>query len=290
MNWQMWYQHAPYDWFSRFGMIYPAVWIFVFFWVFAMGACFGSFLNVCIWRIPRKESLSKTASHCTTCGTAIRWFDNLPIISYLILQGKCRHCRTPYSPSYFFVELTCAVLFVLTVLKSGLLKQYIGIIPFQLSAIFFTLGCALIDVKHRIIPDKMSFSAIAIGLLFTLLMPQAWGADSRLSALLIAVISGVIPAGILALFILTCQLLWKRTVIGWGDVKLLLAIGIFLGLPGGIFVLLCGAFTGCIYGLAAIRKWNGVVPFAPFLTFGTLLWIFFSKYILDAYYKFCISW
>ena len=123
MNWKMWYHLSETDWYSRIGMVYPAVWAVVFFWIFAFGACWGSFLNVCVWRIPRGESLSKAASHCTSCGKCICWYDNLPVISFLILRGRCRHCRSSYSSSYFWVELCCGVLFVLEVLKSGFLRQ-----------------------------------------------------------------------------------------------------------------------------------------------------------------------
>jgi leader peptidase (prepilin peptidase)/N-methyltransferase len=133
----------------------------------------------------------------------------------------------------------------------------------------------------------MTIPAMITAVLFALLLPWAWGTDSHFAALAWCLLSGIIPSGILALFTVVCRLIIKRTVIGWGDVKLLLAIGMFIGLPGGIFALLSGAFIGAVFGLVS-RKYNDIIPFAPFLAAGTLIWIFFSKYLLDAYYKFCI--
>ena len=88
---------AEYNWFYRLGLGYPQLWTIILVWVFVFGSCLGSFLNVCIWRIPRGESLSKAASHCGSCSTPIKWYDNLPLISYIVLGGKCRACKQHYS-------------------------------------------------------------------------------------------------------------------------------------------------------------------------------------------------
>ena len=100
------------DWWFRLGLNYPAVCAFAVFAAFAYGACLGSFMNVCIWRMPRGESVVNAPSHCTKCGAHIRWYDNLPVISYLVLRGRCRSCHAPYSPRYFAVEVLCGALFV----------------------------------------------------------------------------------------------------------------------------------------------------------------------------------
>lgn len=285
MNFEIWYHPAPIDWFVRMGMIYPAVWIIVLFWVFAMGACLGSFLNVCIWRIPRGESLSKASSHCTTCGTPIRWYDNLPVLSYLILRGRCRSCRTSYSSSYFFVELLCGILFVMMVLKTGWMKQTPEIIPAHAAIIFFAIGCAVIDWKHQIIPDKLTYSMIGCGIIFSLLLPGAWGMENRWESLRLCVASGTIPGAFVALFALASKWSKNGKVMGWGDVKFVLGAGMLIGLPGILFALLAGSITGCGAGMVMKRKH---IAFGPFLAGGCLIWVFAGNFLLDWYKQICL--
>lgn len=289
MNWEMWYHYAGNDWFSRAGMIYPAVWGFVCFWVFALGACFGSFLNVCVWRIPRGQSLCREASHCTSCGSPIRWYDNLPVLSFLILRGRCRRCHSTYSSSYFWVELLCGILFVLALLKTGLSRQTVALLIGQWMTVFFAVGIALIDLRHRIIPDKMSLPMSALGLGTALLLPQAWGTDSRWMAPGLSAASGIIPATILLVFALVGRLFCRRTVIGMGDVKFMLGIGCLLGLPGGMFTLLAGSAAGCVAGLVTGRKPGDLIAFGPFLALGALVWVFADIYLLDFYHRLCVA-
>ncbi len=286
-NWAMWYHLSETDWYSRIGMVYPVVWGIVFFWIFAFGACWGSFLNVCIWRIPRGESLSKAASHCTSCGAPIHWYDNLPVISFLVLHGKCRQCGQSYSPSYFFVELFCGIFFVLTVLKTGFFRQTPAVLPAHFAMIFFAAGCALIDIRHRVIPDKMNYSAMVCGILCALLLPQMWGGISRLYALFWCLLSGVVPAVILAAFAFSGKMICKKTVIGMGDVKFIMATGMLIGLPGAVFALLAGAISGCAIGVILKKKLDAAIAFGPFLASGALFWVFAGNTLLDIYYKIC---
>ena len=288
-QWEMWFHPAAGDWFARFGMVYPAVWGFVLFWVFAFGACIGSFLNVCIWRIPRGESLSKAASHCTVCGTPIRWYDNLPVLSYLLLRGRCRACHARYSSTYFWVELSCGGLFALALLKTGLSRQVPELIPAQWALIFFAIGAALIDLRHRIIPDRMNYAAMVTGLLLALIFPAAWGTVSRFGAAATCVLSGVIPAAFAAIFACVGKWLCKKSVLGWGDVKFLVGIGMLAGLPGGVFSLFFGAASGCIVGLICGRKYDDPIPLGPFLAAGALIWIFADQRLLEMYKTICVS-
>ena len=111
------------EWWFRAGLEYPTVAVFAFFAVFVFGSCLGSFLNVCIWRLPLGESVVTAPSHCTKCGYEIRWYDNIPIVSYLVLRGRCRCCREPYSCRYLVVEALTGVLFVLAFVTVGLAGQ-----------------------------------------------------------------------------------------------------------------------------------------------------------------------
>ncbi|MBE6399196.1 MAG: prepilin peptidase [Lentisphaerae bacterium] len=285
MNFEMCYHPAATDWFSRMGMYYPAVGVVVLIWVFAMGACLGSFLNVCIWRIPRGESLSKAASHCTVCGTPIHWYDNLPVLSFLILRGRCRSCRTPYSASYFIVELLCGVLFTLMVVKTGLLQQTPEIIPAHAAMIFFAVGCAIIDWKHQIVPDKLTFSMIACGILSALLLPGAWGMESRVDSLFFVAASGAVPAAFVALLALASKVCKCGRIMGWGDVKFILGAGMLIGFPGIMFSLCAGSMIGFITGTVMKRKH---IAFCPFLAISCVIWVFAGNYFLEWYKQLCL--
>ena len=267
-----------YDWWSRWGFVYPAVFAFACFAAFAYGACLGSFINVCIWRMPRRESVVNAPSHCTKCGEAIRWYDNLPVLSFLILRGRCRACRAPYSPRYFIVEVLTGTLFVAVLIKAGLVQQVPGTIFFYCVAVLYAVGAAWIDAEHRIIPDALTVPAMLLALAGTLVFPEAWGTTSRGRALLFCMLSGALPGAFLWLFSFLGMKFCRRTVLGLGDVKFTAAAGMLLGLPGALFTLLAGSLAGMLYGVAycLIRRRNPkghTVAFGPFLAFGALVWI-----------------
>ncbi|MBR7131113.1 MAG: prepilin peptidase [Lentisphaeria bacterium] len=279
----VWYHLAQEDWFIRWGLIYPGVWFVVIFWVFAFGACIGSFLNVCIWRIPRGESLSKAASHCTVCGNPIRWYDNIPVASYLILRGRCRSCRTPYSASYFAVELLCGILTALLVVKSGLSEQSAAVIPGRMLLIFFGVACAGTDWRFQVVPNKLTFSGMAMALLLAALLPSVWGCDKFWMAVIWSLLSGVIPALLLWLFALAGKKIAGQEVLGMGDVKFVAMCGMFLGLPGVLFTVIAGSFAGTLWGIIIKQSFKAKLPFVPFLMLGAVIWIFADIPLLDWY-------
>ena len=278
-------QLATQNWFENIGRGYPQIWTIIFFWVFAFGCCLGSFLNVCIWRIPRGESLSKAASHCGSCNTPIKWYDNLPLISYIVLGGKCRACRQHYSMRYFLVELTCGILFTAALLSAGIQQQPMAYVVLSWIAIFYAVGIAWIDAEHRIIPDKMSYPCAIAGLLTVIIFPDVWGENiSRLTAFLFTVASGGIPAIFLAIFAVTGKIMTKKEVMGWGDVKYMLTAGILTGFSGAFFALFFASLTGTLYGafysVVGKRSFGRVkIPLGPFLAAGTLIWIFAGNFI-----------
>lgn len=283
VNMDMWFHQATENWYRISGLEYPAVLIFVLFFFFAFGACIGSFLNVCIWRIPRGESLSKAASHCTTCGASIRWYDNIPVASYLILRGKCRACHSHYSSGYFWVELICGILTALVLLKTGLCQQSAGVIPARMMMVFFGAACALTDIRSRIVPDKLTYTGMIFALIAAACCPDAWGTASCYQAVLYSLASGLVPGCLLLIFAELGKLIARRDVIGMGDIKFITMSGLLLGFPGAVFTLLAGSLFGSLWGLAVKRKFTAHLPFVPFMTLAAFIWIFFDCQILGYY-------
>lgn len=274
-----------YDWWSRWGFVYPALFVSACFAAFAYGACLGSFMNVCIWRMPRGESVAKAPSHCTKCGAHIRWYDNLPVISYLVLRGRCRACHAPYSPRYFAVEVLCGALFIAVFIKCGLTRQVPGVMLFYCVTVLFAIAAAWIDAEHRIIPDKLNCPVMVIALAASALLPEVWGTENRLQAAAYSLLSGVIPGAFLGLFAFLGAQLCRREVLGFGDVKFVVALGMLLGLPGAVFTILFGSFVGALAGgVACLVRRRSVagyaVPFGPFLAAGALLWVFSGNLIV----------
>ena len=277
-----WFEEFPkfaYDWWRRCGFNYPVVLAFMCFAAFAYGACLGSFINVCIWRMPRRESVINAPSHCTACGAAIRWYDNLPVISFLVLRGRCRACHAPYSPRYFAVEVLTGLLFIGILLKAGLTRQEPGVIFFYCVMALLAVGAAWIDAAHRIIPDALNYPAMLLGLLGTAIFPAVWGTDERWRALVFCVLSGVVPGGFLWLFAFCGERLCGREVLGRGDVKFVVAAGMLLGLPGAFFCILSGSLLGMLYGIGCCllhgRNLRGcAIAFGPFLASGAMIWVF----------------
>ena len=236
---------------------------------FIFGSCLGSFLNVCIWRIPLGESVVVVPSHCPKCNHKIRWFDNVPVIGYLALGGKCRDCKAPISPRYIIMELLVGVLFtvpaIMIYMGNGAAKDLIAL-TIVLSVI---VPCAFIDVEYRKLPDKLTYFGMISGVLYNWVFIAGRGmthADSLLWSLS-GLFAGVIGLGVFAW--ITAKLLKKRTL-GTGDVKYAGFVGAVFGIAG-LLVTLC---LGCILAIAGyviakiFRKkaaGDNMVPFGPYL-------------------------
>jgi len=251
--------------------------------VFAFGACVGSFLNVCIYRIPRGESIVVPSSHCPHCSAPIAWYDNIPLISFVILRGRCRHCQRPISLRYPVVELLTAVLFLAVWLRygaSGLTIAYwIGVGGLILGS--------FVDLEHMIIPDRVSLGGIAAGLLFSLLLPSLHGTAQRWQAL--AASAGGAALGIVVLWAIGVlgKLVFRREAMGLGDVKLLGAIGAFLGWKGVLFSIFASSVLGSLVGLYLVlsgrREWQSRIPYGPYLALGAVIWILWGPEIVQRY-------
>lgn len=243
------------------------------------GAIVGSFLNVVILRLPQEnESIVFPASHCPECKELIRWYDNIPIFSFLLLGGKCRHCNQVISWQYPLVESLMAGLSWALYLKFSITISYVVYFPFcaALLAIIF------IDFYHQIIPDVISLPGIVLGVLFSFVNPALTWQNS--------IIGLVCGGGFFYLIAAGYYLLAKRAGMGGGDIKLLAMIGAFLGWQSLPFVVFSSALLGSVIGIAAMvkQKKGGktVIPYGPFLAVGSYLYLFFQAEI----YSFAVQY
>ena len=232
----------------------------------AYGLVLGSFLNVVIYRLPRGMSIVRPRSHCPACGRMVRWYDNVPILSYLALRGRCRSCGAPISPRYPLVEATTGCLLVLAAWRFGVT------IEGGLAAVFLLLllPLALIDLEHQILPDVLTLPGIALGLL--------GGALSARVPLWNSIAGALLGAAVPYLVIVAYRLLRGVEGMGLGDVKLLAMIGAFLGWQGVLLTLCIGAVAGAAVGLVLIAARRGrldtELPFGTFLAAAGALVLF----------------
>ena len=261
--------------------------------VFLFGISVGSFLNVCIWRMPRGESIVSPGSRCPKCGHVIRWYENLPLISWLMLRGRCSSCSEPISIRYFCVELLTGALFLLAWFRLFELKipQECLFPAFVLYAatIMLMVAAAFIDYDHRLIPNKTTYPAIIFGIAWAALNPRFWHACSSFKALAYSCASASVFGVALSLFALGGERIFKKNAFGWGDVKYVVAIAALLGPRAAFLTLFAGSVVGVVFGvsLAVIKKrgLKSYIPLGPFLALGTLLWILRGPEIVLLYLR-----
>ena len=251
---------------------------------FVFGAIVGSFLNVCIARIPNDESVIHPPSHCPRCNARIRFYDNIPLISYVVLLGRCRACGERISPRYFAVELLMAALAVALYYQFGLGLAFIASFVFVAALMVISF----IDLHVRIVPDVISLPGIVVGLLFSVigrfvlndpyeLVPSPWS----------SILGILIGGGVLLALAWAYEAFTGVEGMGGGDIKLLAMIGAFLGWPSIPVTLFFSSLGGSVIGLTAMiikgvgRKY--ALPFAPFLCLGALLYLFFGRELVEIY-------
>ncbi len=243
---------------------------------FCFGAIVGSFLNVVILRLPSEgESVVFPASHCTSCMADLHWYENIPVLSFLVLRGKCSHCKARISWQYPVVELTMALLSTATIYQFGLSITTIGYFIFCAAL----LVIIWIDIYHQIIPDVISLPGIVLGFLFSLISPALHWQNSLI---------GILVGGGILYAIALLYFLWRRVDgMGGGDIKLLAMIGAFLGWQALPFVIFASSLSGTIVGLGAMikQKKGGQtrIPFGPFLSVAALVYLFFQQKIFLLY-------
>lgn len=242
-----------------------------------VGALIGSFLNVCIYRLPRGESIVWPGSHCPSCGKAIEFYDNIPVLSYIWLVGRCRACRTPISIQYPIVETANAAGYLAILWTFGLTWTNV-LYAVLFSALLVVTGT---DLTHKIIPNVVTLPGIVLGLV---------GAATVLPVGLIDALLGVaIGGGILWALAWASPYLFGKEGMGGGDIKLLAMIGAFLGWKPALLTIMIGSLTGSMIGVSLIAlrfmKRDEYIPFGPFLVLGALLSMFFAQPLLDWYQR-----
>ena len=242
------------------------------------GALIGSFLNVCIIRLPREESIITPGSHCPHCAKPINFYDNIPVVSYLLLKGRCRYCKESISIQYPLVEGITALGSLALFMRFGPSLSYLFYFSFVAALIVIT-G---IDLYHQIIPDVISLPGIGVGLLASLVIPQINFLDSLIGALL--------GGGSLFIVATLYQWLLKREGMGGGDVKLLAMIGAFLGWKAVILTILLSSLIGSITGMIMMvlkgKDFKYAIPFGPFLSFGAVIALFYQNEIIFWYLRY----
>jgi leader peptidase (prepilin peptidase)/N-methyltransferase len=264
--------------------------------IFIFGLIVGSFLNVCIVRLPRERSIVTPPSHCPQCRASIKFYDNIPVISFLLLRGKCRNCGEPISWQYPVVELLNALLYAWTVHEFGIGGEAFLLMALCSSLIVITF----IDFDYQIIPDVITLPGMLVGLTLApffmsalsgplpfrldLLLPNA---GPYLTGFLNSLIGLLLGGGPLFALGWAWEKLRHVEAMGGGDVKLMGMVGSFLGWKGALLTIMLGALAGSIVGLTLIvlkrHKMEKVIPFGPFLALGSLAAAFYGTDIVSWY-------
>ena len=290
--------------------------------VVLFGACIGSFLSVCIYRIPRDESIVRPRSHCPSCGKLIPWYFNIPVLSWLMLGGKCHYCKSRISPRYLILEVFTALLFTVVWLQvfAGLtIPEDLGrawlthgndllappcwrygltpllhpaLLPVYWLVLWGLILGTFVDLEHYILPDRVTIGGMVAGVVLSPLVPELHFTASWSTALLRSVLGLAVGFGGLWLIAIIGEFAFKKEAMGFGDVKLMGAIGAFFGWKAVLFVLLSASLFGSIVGVGLIalgkRQLQGRIPFGPFLALGTLLWMFWGRALVSAYMRFLL--
>ena len=220
--------------------------------VSVLGACVGSFLNVCIYRLPKGESVVTPRSRCG-CGQPIAWYDNLPVISWVLRRGKARCCGRPFSIRYALIELSTALLFVACWMLFPAGKAVAGM---ALCALL--IGATFIDLDHMIIPDGFTIGGAVAGVLLSLVLPALHSQSHEIFMIaslrsgLDALIGLLVGSGLVLWIALLAEVVLKKEAMGFGDVKFMGAIGAFVGWKGAVFAIFGGAMLGCVWFIFAL--------------------------------------
>ncbi|MFA6355700.1 MAG: prepilin peptidase [Candidatus Omnitrophota bacterium] len=249
--------------------------IYVF--IFMFGSIVGSFLNVCIHRLPRGESIVFPASHCPTCNRALPWYLNIPFASYLMLGGRCAFCKGKIKFRYFLVEGLTAFVFTVLFWRFGFRPEY-----FIYTALFAVLIIiSFIDIEHWIIPDELSIPGTALGLLASFAYPALQGEVSRFAALRESFFGLVFGFVSLYLIGLLGRVVYKKEAMGGGDLMLLMLIGSFLGLKLTVIAFFVAPVFGSLVGVPKLfMKKQDIIQYGPFLAMAAFMCVLFRDDIL----------
>ncbi len=238
-----------------------------FFLIFILGLSVGSFINAIIYRLKKKKPISFDRSHCPYCRVSLKWPDLIPIVSFILLSGKCRYCRKKISFQYPLVELMTGLLFLMTFYSFG----YSLITFYYLTIISLLIIIFVYDLKYYLIPDKIVYPAVIIAFLYLFFEKD----------FISHFLSAILASGFFLLLVLVSKGKWM----GLGDVKLAFLMGLILGWPGILIALFISFFSGAVIGLTLIvlgkKKMKSEIPFGPFLAGSTVLVIFLNQCLID---------
>jgi leader peptidase (prepilin peptidase)/N-methyltransferase len=249
---------------------------------FVVGACIGSFLNVCIYRMPLNLSIAYPSSYCAACGTSLKLSNNIPLLSWLIQRGRCSYCDCKIDARYFIVELLTAIWAVV------LWNLY----PLDLAIIYFVFSASLIvatfiDIDHFIIPDEISLGGAAVGIILCGFFPVLQNQTTILSGISWSFLSFLFGGGVLFIIAIVGTILLKKEAMGMGDIKLLAMMGAFLGWKACIFIIGFSSIFGSIIGLALLipqKKFRSIpMPFGPSLALAAFLWLLVGQEWMQIY-------
>jgi len=263
-------------------------WYFTFV-VFMFGACLGSFLNVCIYRIPAELSVVKPRSRCPKCLTNLAWYDNIPILGWLMLRGKCRYCKASIAARYPSIELLTAILFTLVWLKYPLFQE--SGLDFQFAA-YWVLAFGLVlgsfvDIDEMWIPDRCTIGGMILGPILSFLVPAMHGAEGPVAGLVQSLIGMAAGFGLFWSISILGRLILKKDAMGFGDVKLMGALGAFLGWESVIFITFVSSLLGAVIGLSFIaagkKELQSKIPFGPYIALAAIIWMLGGSVLWEAY-------
>jgi len=275
-------------------------------YAFFFGASIASFLNVCIWRIPREESIVSPPSHCPKCNARIRWYQNIPIFSWLALRGRCANCREPISPRYIGVELLGGILFLCAFAQwannpAGVFRSLyyppLGMAMYHSFAMVpvtwlvfagLILG-SFVDIDHQWIPDRVTIGGMLLGVPLSCLVPELQREAAWTGALVWSLVGLAFGFGLLWLVGEVFSRIFKKDAMGFGDVKLMGAIGAFFGPAAVVFCLIVSSLLGSVIGIAMIlrgrAKFGGytAIPYGPYIALAAVLWTFWGHGLISWY-------
>ncbi len=249
---------------------------------FAFGSIVGSFLNVCILRMPKDESVAFPSSRCPNCQKPIAWHDNIPILSFLLLRARCRHCRAAISWQYPVIEALTGLLFAVFLDRFGLGPK--GFLYLYLALVLLAQG--VIDFRYRIIPDLLTLPAIGVAVVASAFFPEIHGEGAHGAALWASLKGVLLGGGFLYAVGSIAEWIMKKEAMGGGDVKLLAAIGGVVGWRGVVWTIFVSALVGSIIGVwekYLCKKGDGYIPYGPFLGLAAFLYLFVGPQTIEWY-------
>lgn len=243
--------------------------------LFLAGSVLGSFFNVLIYRVPRGLSIVRPASSCPACGTRIRPSDNVPILGYLFLRGRCRSCGEKISPRYIVVEALAGAIPALLHARYGLGPEFYVYVALSYALLIITF----VDLDHRIIPDKITLPGLAVGLVAAPLLGLTTFSGSLIGA--------AIGGGALYLIAVLGTLVFRKESMGGGDIKLAAMLGAFLGWQAVVILLFLAFLVGAVAGVITVSskdgRWDSAIPFGPFIALGSILTMLWGDTLVSWY-------